>query len=75
MKKVSKLSVLAVFSILGFSTLISSCAKKISDEEVKIYAVIHDEEAKALTELFTKKTVQHIPTIDSFFDKLIHFFL
>lgn len=56
MKKVSKLSVLAVFSILGFSTLISSCAKKISDEEVKIYAVIHDEEAKALTELFTKKT-------------------
>lgn len=50
MKKNSLLKIL-VLSILSIS--IFSCSKK--TQELRIYSIIHDEETRALTELFTKK--------------------
>lgn len=55
MKKNSlKKIVLFPLAALCAASLFSSCAKK--DQELHIYSIIHDEETKALTDLFTEKT-------------------
>lgn len=46
--------VFALISALIFSVLLTACTG--TQESLRIYAIIHDEEAKALTELFTQKT-------------------
>ena len=43
-------------SLLALSVLMFAGCKKENQESLKIYAIIHDEEAAALTELFTQKT-------------------
>lgn len=50
---VKKYFALTVFS-LSFGSLFLSCSKK--SEELNVYSIIHDEETKALCDLFTEKT-------------------
>lgn len=42
-----------ILIVLAGAAFFSSCSEK---EELKIYSIIHEEETRALTELFTKKT-------------------
>lgn len=42
-----------IFAVLAFCALFASCQKK---SELRIYSIIHEEETRALTELFTQKT-------------------
>lgn len=53
MKKSVILKMLA--GVLAAGVLLASCTKS-ETKEVKIYSIIHDEETKALTDLFTQKT-------------------
>lgn len=46
--------VLGVALALGATLLLAGCQKKV--EQVLVYSIIHDEETRALTELFTSKT-------------------
>ena len=57
MKKNSlKKIILFPLAALCAAALFSSCAKK--DQELHIYSIIHDEETKALTDLFTEKSAK-----------------
>ncbi len=51
MKRISKL--ISVLALAAVCTGFTSCGKK---NELKIYSIIHEEETKALCDLFTKKT-------------------
>ncbi len=53
MKKMLRAAFLA--SLLPAALVISGCSKA-AKQELKIYSIIHDEETKALTDLFTQKT-------------------
>ncbi len=44
---------ISVLAVLGLCVLFGSCQKK---SELRIYSIIHEEETKALTDLFTEKT-------------------
>lgn len=54
MKKASVMCAV-MSSALIFASFVTGC-KKNSAEELKVYSIIHEEEAQALTDLFTEKT-------------------
>ena len=48
-------AIFAIFLIL-FSFCFSSCQKQSEENELNVYSIIHDEETKALCDLFTEQT-------------------
>ena len=48
------LKILSALSIIFMVCAVTGCKK--NKEELRVYSIIHDEETKALTDLFTKKT-------------------